>query len=322
MNSDHTTVVLDAGARYGMHPTWKAFQGDLRYVMFEPDRDEAARLARKYSGRPAVEVVAKALSDQPGTLTIHSLRHKGQSSVYRPDPTSVWFSGSRQDEGDVVGSYEVEALTVDAHCAEHGLRLDFMKVDTEGSDLAIVKGATAQLEQSVLGLRTEVLFSGPFIGAPDFSDMFSFLTRRGFVLLNMDYDGRGTACGPFAPRDRYGMLTSTDATWVRQPATLLEPAPDATLRLAKYASFCLRNHAPDLAMRVLLDGRAQGQDLAALAGTALHKALRIEVQKLFYQLERDPAQRRDQLQETFHALFGQPMPVMHEFFESDDLNPT
>ena len=32
------TRVIEAGGRYGMHPTWKAFTGELNYFSFEPDR--------------------------------------------------------------------------------------------------------------------------------------------------------------------------------------------------------------------------------------------------------------------------------------------
>ena len=51
MNLDLKTTVLDAGGRYGIHPTWKPFTGELKYYLFEPDPSERARLKRKYKHR-------------------------------------------------------------------------------------------------------------------------------------------------------------------------------------------------------------------------------------------------------------------------------
>ena len=48
------TVVLDAGARYGIHPTWNNFGGELRYIMFEPDPAESTRLRTKYQKNSSV----------------------------------------------------------------------------------------------------------------------------------------------------------------------------------------------------------------------------------------------------------------------------
>ena len=46
MNQDEVVKVIDAGGRYGIHPSWKSWNAKMHYVMFEPDRDEAGRLSR------------------------------------------------------------------------------------------------------------------------------------------------------------------------------------------------------------------------------------------------------------------------------------
>ena len=37
MSNRIRTTVLDAGGRYGLHPNWKPFTGELDYYLFEPD---------------------------------------------------------------------------------------------------------------------------------------------------------------------------------------------------------------------------------------------------------------------------------------------
>ena len=33
------TTVLDIGARYGIHPTWKNFTGEKNFILLEPDEE-------------------------------------------------------------------------------------------------------------------------------------------------------------------------------------------------------------------------------------------------------------------------------------------
>jgi hypothetical protein len=63
--SESTTVVIDVGGRYGMHPSWSGFAGDLLYLAFEPDPQEAERL-RLNNTKPGFEVVDLALDKQAG----------------------------------------------------------------------------------------------------------------------------------------------------------------------------------------------------------------------------------------------------------------
>src|SRR5215475_14095265 len=94
------TVVIDAGGRYGVHPSWQGFRRDLRYYLFEPDAREADRLARKYANDQSIQVIAQALGEKPGRVTMNVLRHHGQSTVFEPNPQAVWFDHTRRGEGD------------------------------------------------------------------------------------------------------------------------------------------------------------------------------------------------------------------------------
>src|SRR5262245_25340030 len=215
--TDTTTAVLDAGGRYGVHPSWKSFRGELRYFLFEPERDEAARLTAKYAGRtPAdVAVLPVALGASEGTVRIHRLRHPGLSSAYEPNPDALSFAYGRKEEGEIVGAYEAPMTTVDAFADRNALGFDFLKLDTEGSEATILDGAARQLEEHVLGVRCEVFWDRLFKGAPLFGDIHDRLAARGFELLNLDYDGRGTHCSRFAVGPRYGKLEGCDAVWIR-----------------------------------------------------------------------------------------------------------
>ena len=76
------TVVFDAGARYGVHPTWENYAAELRYLMFDSDPEESARLCSKYQGNADIYVEATALGHQVGRSTMNVLRHRGQSPFF------------------------------------------------------------------------------------------------------------------------------------------------------------------------------------------------------------------------------------------------
>ena len=61
------TIVLDVGSRYGIHPSWKKFSGELKYYLIEADIDEANRLKKKYiNRRNEIFISNHALSDKNG----------------------------------------------------------------------------------------------------------------------------------------------------------------------------------------------------------------------------------------------------------------
>jgi FkbM family methyltransferase len=314
------TVVIDAGGRYGVHPTWQKFEGEMRYVLFEPDVREADRLAKKYAGQERIEIVAQALGERPGRLMINVLRHHGQSTAYQPNPQATWFDRTRRGEGDIVERYEAPLTTVDLFCHGRGLAVDFMKIDTEGSELAVLRGASRQLRDNVLGLLCELHFDEVYIGAPRFPEAYELLHGAGFLLLNLDYTGGGASFGPFFDGPRYGILSGCDSVWVRPPRQLLESA--APEKILKYATFCMRNHATDLALHVLESAAGDPRvGLTRLADTRLMRGLDVAVQHLFYRLSHKPRYDFDFLDATYSRIFGRRLKPMHEFFESDEVNP-
>lgn len=303
-----------------MHPSWQGFKGDLRYFLFEPDRKEAARLAAKYANRKNIEVVASALGAKPGSLTINVLRHHGQSTIFEPNLKATWFDSTRKGEGDIIDRYEAPVTTVDAYCDERGLALDFMKLDTEGSELSILQGAAKQLRGNVLALLCELHFDEVYIGAPRFPDVYNLLRGAGFQLLNLDYSGGGANASPFFDGPRYGVLSGCDSAWVRPAQDVLkEGVPE---RVLKYATFCMRNGATDLALMALDSAvKDAGMNLSRLSDTGIMRTLDASVQHLFYRLSHKPRYEFAWLDDTYHRIFGRRLKPMHEFFQSDEVNP-
>jgi len=101
----------------------------------------------------------------------------------------------RVGDGEQVGEYLVDTTTIDKYCADTNIFPDFIKTDTEGSDLSFLIKEKRCLSK-IIGIRSEIHFEQAFIGAPTFADIFCFLTSHGFIKLNRDYDGRSSDLTP------------------------------------------------------------------------------------------------------------------------------
>jgi len=126
-------VVLDAGAHLGTFSRLALERGARLVIAFEPDPTNCAcfkRTFRREIAEGRVILIEAALWDSPGTLE------------FAPPQSINSGTGSAAHGG---GSLKVPATTVDAEIARLGTRLDFIKMDTEGAEPHIIRGARATI---------------------------------------------------------------------------------------------------------------------------------------------------------------------------------
>ena len=166
---DEKIWVLDAGVRYGIHPTFRKLK-NLQYYGFDPDLSEIERLKIKYKSKKNYYFINKALSSQKGKHKYNILRHKGQSSLLIPDKSSYWNKFIRKDECKIIGTENVLSTTIDDFAKEEKINFDFIKSDTEGYDLNVLRGGDETMKR-VLGVRCEIHFANNFKGGSNFSEI-------------------------------------------------------------------------------------------------------------------------------------------------------
>ena len=80
----------------------------------------------------------------------------------------------------------IPVTTMEQWAKEHRVeRLDFIKLDTQGAELEILRGAGPLLDRC-LGIEAEVMFMPLYEGQPVFADVDGFLRSRGFSLWRLD----------------------------------------------------------------------------------------------------------------------------------------
>jgi len=245
---DDRLVVVDVGCRWGFAERFLEAEGRVRVYGFDPDRAECARLEAAYAALSpgTVTLVPLALAGRPGRRRLHLTREPACSSLYEPDP-ALTSTHPSLDCARLVGTEEIEAVTLDDWAREAGTGpIDYLKLDTQGSELEILQGAERVLAE-VRCLQIEVEFNPIYLGQPIFSDVDVYLRARGFVLWRLSnlvhYSHGATAIGPLAETavhyddaHRYtypvhgGQLYWADAYYVRTDALLPREAGDASRR--------------------------------------------------------------------------------------------
>ena len=215
-------TLIDAGARFGPHPSWQElFNSGLTIIhAFEPEEDEFNWLKNKFSGNIDYKINKFALGDKEEILSLNIHKHKGQTSFFEPALNSDWFREFRKEDAEIVAKQEdIKVITaenyIDSLINQNQQMPRFIKTDTEGYDYFVIRGFGKYLK-NVHAVRTEIHFQEVFKESPKFTDLFSLLSENGFRLANLDYEGSGVQQSYFVPHHRkYGIFTGTEAVFLR-----------------------------------------------------------------------------------------------------------
>lgn len=176
-------VLVDIGASGGLQAHWKPAQKHLKVIGFEPDEREFHRL--KAAAPTGMVYLNTALYSEKARLQFNLAREQKVSSIFKPN-TAFLAQFPESETYEVVRTVEVDADTLDHQLELNGLQdIDFIKADTQGAELAILKGANAALRQHVFGLEIEVEFAPIYEGQPLFPEVDEYVRSFGFQLMDM-----------------------------------------------------------------------------------------------------------------------------------------
>ena len=80
-------VFADVGARGGPPDNWLKLKGQIRYICFEPDSEEAINIRKHFQKTNDYQgiVLARALGAKVGAADLHLTRFRPSSSILEPN---------------------------------------------------------------------------------------------------------------------------------------------------------------------------------------------------------------------------------------------
>ncbi len=181
----NSVTVIDVGARWGAARSWFRLKPLAQLIGFEPDPLECQRL-NDVADQSQEHVFPLALGKEDGVATLYVTREPGCSSLYPPSEVMRTRHPSLRETMAVEKTTEVRLTRLATWAKEQGIsQVDFIKLDTQGSEFDILSGADALLDH-VLGIEAEVMFSPLYDGQPLFADVDRLLRARGFTLWRLE----------------------------------------------------------------------------------------------------------------------------------------
>lgn len=172
-------VVFDVGANVGIVtlPLARAAGAAGHLHAFEPHPALRARLIENcaLNNLRQVTVSAYALGSEPGSFPLYASTDANQGT------------GSLRRMSAQTEEIDVTVTTLDAYVAEQNIeRLDVIKIDTEGADLDVLRGAVCSLERFKPAIYVEVSpeHLKAFGATP--SSLYDFLTGLGYRVWRND----------------------------------------------------------------------------------------------------------------------------------------
>ena len=171
--------VLDVGAftgTYGRMLRKLGYRG--RIVSFEPASESFGALAREATADRDWEVQHVGLGSAAGTMELRLSGSAGSNSFLAANDYALAELPRifRQRGVETVGVTTVDAVFDDA---TRGTTSVFLKIDTQGFDLEVIRGAAGSLER-IVALQVELPLQATYEGQPDYLELLTDLAARGF----------------------------------------------------------------------------------------------------------------------------------------------
>ena len=191
---DNFFVLHHVGARNGFRsfPRVQGLEHEFISVMYEAAKDDNERILRRGGELGTKDtILVNACVGRSKESVLFNLNQDPYTSSFLPlNPKYAKLYSDKNNRDYVLGeaalAVKQESMTTDSlDELSQSLALpqcDFLSLDTQGSELDILKGAEITLN-SCVGLQLEVAFAEVYKGQPLFNDIDVFLRSKGFVFI-------------------------------------------------------------------------------------------------------------------------------------------
>ena len=178
---DNKLIALDVGAQGGFFESnifAKKYNNFFDPIVVEPLSNEAEKLSKKN-----YKVITKGLWSTNCKKKLYVLgKRLGSSSMYKPSKDNYdLYNFKKKDFSlfDITNEIEVECTTANESLNKLNIKhLDFLKIDTQGSELEILKGLG---EYRPLIIKVEAQVVPMYEDVPNWSELINYLYKINYM---------------------------------------------------------------------------------------------------------------------------------------------
>ncbi|MCH8555205.1 MAG: FkbM family methyltransferase [Schleiferiaceae bacterium] len=174
-----TKLCVDVGANVGQttEVLLSTFPGTA-VVAIEPDTDSFEKLKTAYQSDDRVTCLQAFIGAQKGSTTYYRNAHSDMNSGLK---------SGKEAWGKVVDEVTIDVHTLDALAVEQKLQhINFLKVDTQGYDFEVLKGATGLLKRQAIDLvAIEHIFSDMYEKLPQLDEVLLYMRQHNYQMISI-----------------------------------------------------------------------------------------------------------------------------------------
>ncbi|KYG21667.1 FkbM family methyltransferase [Bradyrhizobium sp. AT1] len=185
--------VFDVGANIGQYATMLRKKVGYRglIISFEPIPEAATTLRTLAAGDPMWDIEQLALASDDGERSFNVMKDSQFSSLANPDHSEIArFRSQNTPSSTIVVKTETLSSAFVRLQSKFGFRRPFLKMDTQGLDVEIVKSGTDVLPEFV-GLQSELAIKKLYDLSTDFREAVTFYQSQGFEMSAIVQNNRG-----------------------------------------------------------------------------------------------------------------------------------
>jgi FkbM family methyltransferase len=273
LDLDRLISIVDIGANPldGMPPPYKPLlhNGIGRLTGFEP---QAKGLAQLVAAKRSHETYLPYAVGDGAEHRLHLCNAPGMASLLRPDPATLALFHGFPDWGKVIETQPIVTRRLDE--IEEVDRIDYLKIDVQGSELSVFEGGRDKL-RSAMAIHTEVSFVPLYLNQPVFGEIDLSLRSLGFLPHAFVEINRRAIVPVLIDNDVYrglNQLLEADIVYVRD-FRRPEKLSDEQLKVLAAIAYCCYGSF-DLAIHCLLR-LAERSAVAADAAPTFFDALNV-----------------------------------------------
>ena len=192
-------IIFDVGANKGQSiKIFYTLFPKCKIHAFEPSKETFQELSKKFKKSDKLNLWNIGFGASEKRLSFFENSCSDMSSFLKPS-TEAW--------GEIIKESELDIHTLYSFCHKNNIdKIDLLKIDTQGYDLEVLKGASQILKRGKVRLVfIELIFSDMYTGMPQVGEIFNFLYEMNFSLVTI-----------YPLHYRNGLASFTDALFMHK----------------------------------------------------------------------------------------------------------